>query len=55
MTLEINLTDRNGRKYLFLGILTLNFGTGKDNSAYLDHNLRGLGSRNSPTGGNPES
>lgn len=36
-------------------ILTLNFGTGKDNSAYLDHNLRGLGSRNSPTGGNPES
>lgn len=41
--------------YNFLVILTLNFGTGKDNSAYLDHNLRGLGSRNSPTGGNPES
>lgn len=36
-------------------MLTLNFGTGRDRSAYLDHSLRGLGSLSSPTGGNPES
>lgn len=55
----INISHRWRRNFVrglnILVILTLNFGTGKDNSAYLDHNLRGLGSRNSPTGGNPES
>jgi len=34
---------------------TLNLGTGSDSSVCLDQILRGLGSRKSPTGGNPES
>lgn len=49
--LECFKADENCGKDLF----TLNFGTGRESSVYLDHSLRGLGSRRSPTAGNPES